>query len=106
MRCSRQNFLGCRPHNAVRRQVWPMGYWPRGFGGRVVTAISRYTKRPLPEPVQAKAAGPAVMMQERPKPYLPLIIQPDARDRWVSAQVSMFTPDRIESTIRGAMSGN
>jgi len=33
-------------------------------------------------------------------------IHPDAKDRWLSAQVSMYTPERIESVIRGAMSGD
>lgn len=34
------------------------------------------------------------------------IIQPQARDRWLSASVKQFTPERVEQTIRGAMSGN
>ena len=34
------------------------------------------------------------------------IIQPQARDRWLSSAAREYTPETIETTIRGAMSGN
>ena len=36
----------------------------------------------------------------------PMFIQPAARDRWGSQVLSTWTPELIESTIRGAMSGD
>jgi phage gp29-like protein len=33
-------------------------------------------------------------------------IHPSARDRWMTGQISMYTPSLIENTIRGAMGGN
>ena len=34
------------------------------------------------------------------------IIQPQARDRWLSSAAREYTPETIETTIRGALSGN
>lgn len=37
---------------------------------------------------------------------LATIVSPQARDRWISASVKQFTPERVEHTLRSAMSGN
>jgi phage gp29-like protein len=81
--------------------------------------ISKHTGRVLPHwyrpgtpagVVEVLGRGPSGLaptsVAQRQPPALPVIIQPDARDRWMAAQVSMYTPERIEATIRGAMSGN
>jgi phage gp29-like protein len=69
-----------------------------------MTGVSKYTGRPLPGAI-GSAIAPAVIPPIRtdgPVYY----IHPDAKDRWLSAQVSMYTPERIEAVIRGAMSGD
>jgi phage gp29-like protein len=39
-------------------------------------------------------------------PDLQQIIHPSVRDRWLTSQISMYTPAMIENIIRGAMGGN
>jgi phage gp29-like protein len=34
------------------------------------------------------------------------IITPSARDRWMTSRMKDYTPERVENTIRGAMTGN
>lgn len=68
---------------------------------------SRIFPKPVPVPVIAKAAGPtpvaAVANEPAPAPPLLRIIQPQARDRWTSALINHYTPDRIVSVLRGAL---
>jgi phage gp29-like protein len=63
----------------------------KGYLGNVISAIRGKAPRKVAKP------------NDQPNPYH---IHPNARDRWLSAQVSWYTPERIEMTIRGAMSGN
>lgn len=65
----------------------------KGYIGNVISAIRGKA------PVRANAPK----QNGQPNAYH---IHPDARDRWVAAQISMYTPERIESVIRGAMSGD
>lgn len=67
---------------------------------------------------QAKAAenaAPApktqaveILKTEPSKPSNPMlaVIRPNVRDRWLASQLSYFTPQIVENTVRGAMSGN
>lgn len=56
-------------------------------------------------PIPARPSPP-----ERPAPdpekTLRIIINPEARDRWMTGTVRHFTPEQVERTIRGAMMGN
>ncbi|HSM84608.1 MAG TPA: DUF935 family protein [Candidatus Limnocylindrales bacterium] len=35
-----------------------------------------------------------------------LVVRPNVRDRWLASQLSYFTPQIVENTVRGAMAGN
>lgn len=37
---------------------------------------------------------------------LSLVIRPAVRDRWIASQIGYYTPQIVENTVRGAMSGN
>jgi phage gp29-like protein len=56
--------------------------------------------RQLLLPILAKVSG------AKPQGALMRIVQPQARDRWLSSQAREYTPETIETTIRGALSGN
>ncbi len=54
---------------------------------------------------KAPAAAPSDASTENNNPILPYII-PQARDRWMSPNVSYYTPDVVEGILRSALSGN
>jgi phage gp29-like protein len=73
----------------------------KGYLGNVIAAIrGRATSVGTSVPATMKT------QKGRPEQNPFYYIHPDARDRWLSGQVSMYTPERIEVVIRGAMSGD
>lgn len=68
-------------------------------------ATSPYTGRLLPgnSRLAASAAGDGRASDPRP---VWSIINPSARDRWLSTSLASYTPQYIENIIRGAMAGN
>lgn len=58
--------------------------------------------------LQAKAAAAEAPAQAAPAGNQKLVqlIRPNARDRWQASVLSYYTPQIIENTFRGAMSGN
>lgn len=53
-----------------------------------------------------QAASPKQAASKKPPESMLTIIAPSARDRWSSATISNLTPARIESILRGAISGS
>src|SRR5882672_10003147 len=35
-----------------------------------------------------------------------VVLRPNVRDRWLASQIAYFTPQIVENTFRGAMTGN
>jgi phage gp29-like protein len=51
-------------------------------------------------------AKPAVPADDAPARQVTVIIRPNVRDRWSSTLLSYYTPERVETVARGALSGN
>lgn len=54
--------------------------------------------------VKAAFGGVAVQNQAPADPIL-AVVNPQARDRWISSRARSYTPEQVEMTLRGAMSG-
>jgi phage gp29-like protein len=54
----------------------------------------------------ARATAPAVLATPTPASPMSLIIRPSARDRWMSATLTQYSPTYTENICRGAMAGN
>ncbi len=72
----------------------------KSYLGNVIAAIRGATSVAATAPAKSRGGKP----EDSKNPSY--FIHPDARDRWLSGQVSMYTPERIEVVIRGAMSGD
>lgn len=67
-------------------------------------ALGRALPPPRPQPQATPAAAGAGVADALP-PGLRRILLPAARDRWLGATAASYTPARIESVLRGALTG-
>jgi phage gp29-like protein len=75
------------------------------FTGRPLPANSAIAKAKLAESAPAPAAAAPSSEVAKDKKLVQMI-RPTARDRWQASTLSYYTPQVIENTFRGVMSGN
>jgi phage gp29-like protein len=80
--------------------------WRKAAGPGVALAQAKAPSGAATAPAAQQVIAPAVRGTAGGPPAMQYILRPNVRDRWLASQLSYFTPQIVENTIRGAMAGN